>query len=196
MTNENKIIIAIAEKSEIIRTGLYYLIQNSNIAAEILYFNELSDLIEYHFPESSSTVLFINPNFVINQTKELKKLIKDHPKTHIIGLIHSYFPKEITNQFPNILNIEDDPIMLLKKLLFEEIEEDNKNTQESISEREMDVLLLLVNGFSNKEIADKLNISPHTVISHRKSITQKTGIKSQSGLTIYAITNKLISIES
>ncbi|NCB07509.1 MAG: LuxR family transcriptional regulator [Bacteroidia bacterium] len=112
------------------------------------------------------------------------------------SVFHNFFPKEIISQFDSILNIEDDPITLLKKILFADIEEDNKTTQENISEREMDVLLLLVNGLSNKEIADKLNISPHTVISHRKSITQKTGIKSQSGLTIYAITNKLISIES
>ncbi len=195
MTNQ-KVIIAIAEKSEIIRTGLSYLIQNSNIAEEIVYFNDFSDLNEYDFPETSTSILFINPVFVINQTKELKKLTKNHPKIHTIGIIHNFFHKEIVSQFDSILNIEDDPVTLLKKILFAEIEEDNKTLQENISEREMDVLLLLVNGLSNKEIADKLNISTHTVISHRKSITQKTGIKSQSGLTIYAITNKLISIES
>lgn len=196
MTNQNKTIIAIAEKSEIIRTGLYYLIQNCNIPSEIVYFNEFLDLQEFDFPENSTSILFINPIFIINQTKEFKKLTKNNPKIHTIGVFHNFFPKEIISQFDDILNIEDDPITLLKKILFADIEEDNKTTQENISEREMDVLLLLVNGLSNKEIADKLNISPHTVISHRKSITQKTGIKSQSGLTIYAITNKLISIES
>jgi DNA-binding CsgD family transcriptional regulator len=58
------------------------------------------------------------------------------------------------------------------------------------------VLKLLVQGSSNKEIADKLNISIHTVVSHRKNIIQKTGIKSQAGLTIYAISNKIISLDS
>ena len=60
----------------------------------------------------------------------------------------------------------------------------------------MDVLIHLVHGLSNKEIADKLNISIHTVVSHRKNIIQKTGIKSQAGLTIYAISKKIISIDS
>ena len=45
---------------------------------------------------------------------------------------------------------------------------------------------------SNKEIADVLNVSVHTVISHRKNITHKTGIKSVAGLTVYAMLNNLI----
>jgi DNA-binding CsgD family transcriptional regulator len=60
----------------------------------------------------------------------------------------------------------------------------------------MEVLIQLVHGLSNKEIADKLNISIHTVVSHRKNIIQKTGIKSQAGLTIYAISNKIVSLDS
>ena len=54
----------------------------------------------------------------------------------------------------------------------------------------------MVAGHSNKEIADKLNISIHTVISHRKNITEKTGIKSLSGLTIFAISKKIIPLEN
>ena len=51
-------------------------------------------------------------------------------------------------------------------------------------------------GYANKEIAEKLFISIHTVISHRKNITDKLGIKSISGLTVYAILNKLIDTEN
>jgi DNA-binding CsgD family transcriptional regulator len=58
----------------------------------------------------------------------------------------------------------------------------------------LEVLKLVVAGMQNKEIADKLFISVHTVVSHRKNISQKTGIKSQAGLTIYAISNKVIDI--
>jgi DNA-binding NarL/FixJ family response regulator len=70
------------------------------------------------------------------------------------------------------------------------------NQQETLSERETDVLKLLVTGNANKEIADKLNISTNTVITHRKNISQNTGIKSVSGLTIYAVVNNYISIDS
>ncbi len=62
-----------------------------------------------------------------------------------------------------------------------------------LSVRETDVLQLIVKGITNKEIADKLNISLNTVLTHRKNITSKLGIKTVSGLTFYAIMNGLIS---
>jgi len=68
----------------------------------------------------------------------------------------------------------------------------NGQNSEDLTQRERDVLELVALGHSNKEIADKLHISTHTVISHRKNITEKLGIKSISGLTVYAILNHII----
>ncbi|WP_302561796.1 helix-turn-helix transcriptional regulator [Phocaeicola coprocola] len=59
--------------------------------------------------------------------------------------------------------------------------------EHDLSPREIEVLILITKGLINKEIADKLNISLTTVISHRKNITEKLGIKSVSGLAIYAV---------
>ena len=67
---------------------------------------------------------------------------------------------------------------------------------EELSDRERDVLVQVVRGLSNKEIADVLCISTHTVISHRKNITRKLNIHSTAGLTIYAIVNKLVDLNS
>ena len=67
---------------------------------------------------------------------------------------------------------------------------------EELSEREKDVLIQVVKGLSNKEIADVLCISMHTVISHRKNIARKLNIHSTAGLTIYAIVNKLVDLNS
>lgn len=64
-----------------------------------------------------------------------------------------------------------------------------------LSIREIDVLQLIVKGITNKEIADKLNISLNTVLTHRKNITSKLGIKTVSGLTFYALMNGIISGE-
>lgn len=61
-----------------------------------------------------------------------------------------------------------------------------------LSPREVEVLVLIVRGYINKEIADQLNISLTTVISHRKNITEKLGIRSVSGLTVYAVMNGLV----
>ncbi len=67
---------------------------------------------------------------------------------------------------------------------------------QALTEREIDVLKLVATGCSNKEIAQKLYISIHTVITHRKNITEKLSIKSISGLTVYAILNNLIDDDS
>ena len=67
---------------------------------------------------------------------------------------------------------------------------------EDLSEREKDVLIQVVKGLSNKEIADVLCISMHTVISHRKNIARKLNIHSTAGLTIYAIVNKLVDLNT
>ena len=67
------------------------------------------------------------------------------------------------------------------------------STANSLSAREIEVLKLVARGQINKHIADALSISLHTVISHRKNITSKLGIKTVSGLTMYAMLNGLIS---
>lgn len=66
---------------------------------------------------------------------------------------------------------------------------------EILSAREIEVLVLITKGMINKEIADKLNISLTTVITHRKNITEKLGIKSVSGLTIYAVMNGYVEAD-
>lgn len=64
-----------------------------------------------------------------------------------------------------------------------------------LSQREIEVLQLLTRGLINKEIADRLCVSLPTVVTHRKNITDKLGIKSVSALTVYALTHGLIKVE-
>ena len=68
--------------------------------------------------------------------------------------------------------------------------------QNDLTKREIEVLSLVARGFINKEIANKLNISLTTVITHRKNITEKLGIKSVSGLTIYAVMRGYVEADS
>lgn len=68
----------------------------------------------------------------------------------------------------------------------------NADSKESLSEREKEIIVCLVQGMSNKEIANKLFISINTVITHRRNIVRKLQIHSLAGLTIYAIANNLI----
>ena len=68
-------------------------------------------------------------------------------------------------------------------------------TGHELSAREIEVLVLITKGLINKEIADKLNIGLTNVITHRKNITEKLGIKSVSGLTIYAVMNGYVEAD-
>ena len=78
--------------------------------------------------------------------------------------------------------------------------EENKQDKEesepesTLSQREKDIVAEVAKGLTNKEIADRLHLSIHTVTTHRKNISRKTGINSISGITVYAIINKLVDL--
>jgi len=69
------------------------------------------------------------------------------------------------------------------------------NNARDLSPRETTIVRLVSMGFTNRQIAEKLFLSAHTVMTHRKNISSKLGIKSVSGLTIYAIVNNIITLD-
>lgn len=97
---------------------------------------------------------------------------------------------------PEMLNItlpQAEIIDRLKIIFQKNFKGKGKIQSEMLSPREIDVLRLVARGYINKQIAEKLFISLHTVISHRKNITRKLGIKTVSGLTVYALLNGLVT---
>ena len=71
---------------------------------------------------------------------------------------------------------------------------ESQSTQDDLSQREKEIICCVVKGMSNKEIAENLFISVHTVITHRRNIARKLQIHSPTLLTVYAIVNKLVDI--
>lgn len=69
------------------------------------------------------------------------------------------------------------------------------DTDNELSEREKDVVICVAKGLSNKEIADSLCLSVNTVTTHRRNIARKLSIHTSAGITIYAIVNKLVTLE-
>lgn len=70
--------------------------------------------------------------------------------------------------------------------------EESASATAEISQRERDIIREVASGYTNKEIADRLNISVNTVTTHRKNISSKLGIRSASGLSLYAMMNGLL----
>lgn len=121
---------------------------------------------------------------------ELKSGI-DKKKIIFISSIGSENSDRIITLYDNSEHIKDKVLKFLNINTTEKISLDN-----DLTKRETEVLRLIATGLINKEIADKLCISMHTVISHRKNITEKLGIKSISGLTVYAIINGIINTDN
>ena len=103
----------------------------------------------------------------------------------------------------NHSNVEEILFVPAIRLLEQKVKEDDVSTRlsnmiknaestESVSEREKEIIICLVQGLSNKEIAAQLFISVNTVTTHRRNISRKIQIRSLAGLTIYAIANNLI----
>ena len=67
--------------------------------------------------------------------------------------------------------------------------------EDDLSEREKDVVKLICQEFTNKEIADKLFISPRTVESHRQRIVEKLGVKNSIGIVVYAIIHNIFELD-
>jgi len=124
--------------------------------------------------------------------RELKNLIiKYYPSDQQNGLLYSALADIYAIEKEMALHCAIEDNILLPALMERNTVADKA---ELLSDREKDVLVQVVKGLSNKEIADVLCISQHTVISHRKNIARKLNIRSTAGLTIYAIVNGLITI--
>ncbi len=129
----------------------------------------------------------------------------------LIDIIVKYYPGGATNELNTVLydifvcqqdleshNLIEDVLLVPKVKQMEETLAQNssrKPDEEALSEREIDVLVHIVRGLTNKEIAAKMFLSVHTVNTHRKNIMNKLKIHSPAGLTIYAIVNKHVSLE-
>jgi DNA-binding NarL/FixJ family response regulator len=122
------------------------------------------------------------------------QLVKEHPQLSVIALVTTYIDPSLLKIYDGVIEIFDSKPKIINKIGQIVKSNDKKETNDDVelSKREIDVLVAVAKGMMNKEIADQMNISIHTVISHRKNITRKTGIKSVSGLTVYALLNNLI----
>ena len=183
--------IAIILSDTLRSIGLQSLLTDYFPPVEVCYFPNFemlsstgSDTYDYYFTDSDTLVL--NADFFLPRRNKTALLI-DSTEEH--GALSS------TNRIT--LRSSQETIIEQLQQLFTSDSSSNTTTENNkdLSSREVDVLQLIVKGITNKEIADKLNISLNTVLTHRKNITAKLGIKTVSGLTFYAIMNGIISGE-
>jgi len=157
--------------------------------------------LEHHFASEEQSVI---PNHTqIHETlSDVKNLIlKSLPDTCDARLRREILLAIYTLQhdIDRHTCIEDEvlvPLVRLQNTPRRLTYETDEPEREELSSREKEILVSVAQGLLNKEIADRHNISINTVITHRKNITRKTGIKTVAGLTAYAILNNLVDINA
>lgn len=177
--------IAIAHRSEIVRKGLVAMI-NPLWDSEIVQCIDVPCLLSRGYCETCRMLLFV-------ESDQIESNLPFHENTSVIAVLDKNCPlKPFLNQFKTI-NLYSE-FSLLRDFVddFKKDRQPYKTEENELTQREKEVLRQVAMGFTNREIADSLFISIHTVITHRKNITGKLGIKSISGLTVYAIINRLI----
>ena len=186
--------VIICEASEIITTGLYDIIQGM-ADCDVVARMDTPDNLSEKVLSCDANIVIVNPNLLGYTGRNLsQQLAKDHPQLTVIALVTNYIDPSTLKAFHGVIEINDTKLKIINKLnqLAQDNDKQDKSDDVDLSKREIDVLVAVAKGMMNKEIADEMNISIHTVISHRKNITRKTGIKSVSGLTVYALLNNLI----
>lgn len=152
------------------------------------------DKLEKEIERNPSRMLIVDPISVDRPRIEVlrESLV---PSTIFVAMCSSLLPQEIVNTYDHTVSIYDDPAVLsdiIAKVCAEPVETDETKT---LSQREKEVVLGIVKGLSNKEIAAEMNVSVNTVMTHRRNITAKLQIHSAAGLTIYAIVSKLVRLD-
>jgi DNA-binding CsgD family transcriptional regulator len=188
--NINKIIVIC--NSDIILAGMAEILTGCN-SDEVILLHHSNELMDY--PYLSGYILLIIPFNIFEKNERLLRRMFSNAKK--IKCLYLNLEEKDENSSKSI-NIYDNKSLLINKIneflntLGAKYEDRMLN---ELTKREVDVLQLVSKGLANKEVADKLSISIHTVISHRKNISEKTGIKSASGLTMYAVLKKIIDID-
>ena len=185
--------VAIIEPSAIIAEGFAALAGRGGEFEVVYSGDDLRTLVE-RFAVVEPDLVVVGSQLVGGLNQPLRSLYPDLQGVALALLSTTVCDEEIMRQFDGVVNIYDGQVQIIRKLqaAIEQGETNPYSDSHDLSDRERDVLILVAKGLANKEIAEQLNISIHTVMSHRKNITHKTGIKSVAGLTVYALLNNLL----
>lgn len=188
--------IAIIERNTLTALGLQTILEELIPQATIRVFHSYEELIDdtpdmYAHYFVSISIYFEHTAFFLERKPKSIVLSNGDPQIPLgVPVLNSLLPQE------KLIKAFMDMRTKGHEMTHHPVKAHSKENMPVLSAREIEVLILVTKGYINKEIAEKLNISLTTVISHRKNITEKLGIKSVSGLAIYAVMNGYIDADS
>lgn len=188
--------VVVADNSIIVRSGMVTVLKRipglKVTPFEVSTNESLHNYVLMHSPR----IVVVNPTF--NGYFDIKayRESKRTASVKYVAMLSSVIDKSLLKDYDDSFSIYDDIGEISDKLksLAKANKADQAEGHDSLSDREKEIVVCVVKGMTNKEIADKLCLSIHTVITHRRNISHKLQIHSPAGLTIYAIVNKLIEL--
>ncbi|MBO4751223.1 MAG: response regulator transcription factor [Bacteroidales bacterium] len=190
---KSRIDTLLVEPSDIVRTGLQSILDDDGC---FRFLSPLLDatILEERVKTLQPDLLIVNPTVLVPPVSlQMAAIMQAKPNIAVAALVYQYVEPEVLHHFHSVIDIREKRSQIAT-ILKDEVHRVKDIEEESyeLSDREREVLVLVAQGLSSKEIADKLSISIHTVNSHRKNITRKTDIKSVAGLAVYATLHNMI----
>ena len=187
--------VIVAETAPIILSGIVNCLKNiKDFHTGIIEVDSKKSLFDT-VSHSDVNLVIINPTFGgLLHPDEIRK-VSLNPGLKIFAIEISRLNKMTLSLYDDHIHVTEDLAELRNKVLTA-LNMENKDVEEkeNLSIREKEIISHVVKGFTNQEIADKLFLSVHTVMTHRRNIARKLQIHSATGLTIYAIVNKIVDL--
>ncbi len=184
----------VAESSVIVRSGLMAVLKRmGDLRMEVAEITDMSMLV-LQLKRYKPDVWIVNPNWLGLQRPETLLQEAGCTGCKTVALQTVLGDGALLRHYDTAVSIYDSAETIKEKLAAVLRTEDKAEAAQTLSPREKEIIIGVVKGLTNKQIADNLHISTHTVMTHRKNIAGKLQIHSPAGLTIYAIVHKLVEI--
>lgn len=188
--------VLIITPSRIIARGLASILEEHGGFAVVAALTDLSRENEPVVRDSMADIVIADPVIFGYASRSVgRNRISDITDAAVVAVPTVLHDDGAVKGYDDTIGIYDPPATVVSRLrsaLSRTAGKDHDDSREELSSREKEILVCVARGMLNKEIADRFHISIHTVITHRKNITRKTGIKTVAGLTVYALLNNLI----
>ena len=196
---EDRKTVALIVPSDMIARGLGSILGDSGSFRVEEVFRDWSRIVESRLGTLDPDVVVIDPVVLdFKSRKEGRSIFSDICDSVVIALDGPAVTEDMLKPYDGSISLYDRQEDLVRKLrnALDSKQSEPVSEGSELSAREKEILVCVAKGMLNKEIADRLNLSIYTVITHRKNITRKTGIKTVAGLTVYALLNGLIDMGS
>ncbi|MCQ2250545.1 MAG: response regulator transcription factor [Bacteroidales bacterium] len=189
----DRIRILIVEKSTILTNGIHQTIE-SVVDCPVRFMEVSENKPIKEIIDFQPDIVIMNP--IYGHLLDMEELKNEIPEIHFLGIITGPIDPSLLAGYEANIHLYDTPDDIHKAIdRIMGYDHHYSPKEQQLTEREKEIIIEVVKGQSNKEIADALNLSTFTVTTHRRNIARKLQIRSASALTIYALTNNLVSME-